>query len=700
MSDEELTFVELSERAYKYIRQFTIKSSEDALIELITNCIDAYNKTTQNPRNIFIEFQPPNSLKVRDYALGLTASEMEYCFLQVGNFTNDGNSRGFFSRGAKDISAIGDIYFRAIKDNKFSLCILNSDAYGGVTIRDVEATTEIREELQIRDNLNGLEVEIKLLDNFIVQNPSDQAESVSKLAVLRDIMQNSDNNIIYSHVDVDGTHLFDRRLLFDYPEGTLLLDLEYEVPFYSGINAKFVVYKSLHPIPQPKKENEMIFGFLIKSDATVYEVSTIDDRFRWNPYINVLYGYLKCDHIAVLLREFDTTGSTTANPVPIIDPSRLSGVNPEHPFIGSLLSIPKVRLDQILRELNQSLSQRTISLKEVDQLFDELAKYGLNIVEEEEITVNFVPSYDAELAKAIEDDRLNYVTSEKNYLITRDLQTQLTETDQYIKDQIIRIEPDQTEEYVYVIGDNNELVQIPNNTSDNLEDPVDILDLIENTEGVDLETRPYVYQLTSDGDLVKLYIFEKGRIENITNPEHEYVVIKNKKFQISFINDINLVKRYIIEYSDGIHIKLNLNNESIKKYLVSDTLTDPELTINNIGSSLSLTFLQELIIEILSEVILENDILNNRLILDSNTYNNTKKISDHKAKIIARLEVPVDSLFDKYIAANKLEKTVQLSTEIGSIGDAIVAKLGFTEADGELIFLRETLENLIGQLVE
>ena len=42
MSDD--NFVKLDERVYKYIRQFTIKSVEDALVELITNSIDAYKK--------------------------------------------------------------------------------------------------------------------------------------------------------------------------------------------------------------------------------------------------------------------------------------------------------------------------------------------------------------------------------------------------------------------------------------------------------------------------------------------------------------------------------------------------------------------------------------------------------------------------------------------------------------------------------
>lgn len=697
MSD--LHFVELSERAYKYIRQFTIKSTEDALVELITNSIDAYNKTTKESRKLEIEFQFPNKLRVRDFALGLTGDEMQACFLQVGTYTSTAESRGFFSRGAKDISAIGDITFQTIKDGKYSLCVLNSDAYGAVPINSIDATDEHRADTKIPEN--GLVVTINLLDNFIVKNPSDEAESISKLTVLRDIMTDEKNVITYSHLSVEGVALFNRTLKYAYPDGSLLLDLTYNVPFYDNVEARFVVYKSQGPMPQPKKENEISFGFLLKSNTTVYEGNTIDDRFRWNPYMNVLYGYLQCDNIDILLKDYDINGATQKNPMPIIDPSRLTGLNREHPFIESLLSIPKVRLDHILRELNQTISKKSISIKEVDQIFDELSKYGLDIIEEEEITVSFVPSYDAELAKAIEDDRLNYVRTEANYLLTKNYTSNASEIDEYMRERIIRIEPEERTEYVYALGEDNELVQIPNSTDTTKNEPVNIEQLLE-SEDLNLTKRPYIYKMSSTGDLMKLYIFDKGRIENITNPENEYIKMKNKKFQISFINDINMIERYRIEHADGLHIKLNVNNDSIKKYL-ADTIarSDENFTMDNLTLSSSLVFLNELVIEILSEIILENDIINNRLILDSNTLNNTRKINNHRAKIEARIEVPINKIFQRYLAMNKEKKSLNINTILEQITDVITSKYGGIEnVDGNLLLLKSNLDNTLSSLIE
>jgi hypothetical protein len=694
------SFITIDERAYKYIRQFTIKSAEDALVELITNSVDAYNKLPVVNKTIDIEYHESAEskiLQVRDGACGLTGDQMKKCFLQVGGFTNTDDARGFFSRGAKDISAIGDITFHSIKDGKYSQVFLNSDAYGSVNILDQDVTDDLRNTLNILEN--GVLVEIKLLSNFTNFVPTELADSISNLAVLRDIFSNVNNTITFKHVNLEQ-EIFQKRLTFEYPESELLLDITYTVPNYSDSTATFKVYKSLKPIDQPKKENELVFGFLVKDSATVYEISTLDDRFRWNPYMPYLYGSVSSNYISKLLHDYDTTGSTAMNPVPIIDPSRLTGVNNSHPFIESLLSIPKVRLDQILRELNQSISNKSINLTEVDQLFDELEKYGLDIVESEEVKVKFVPEYDTELAKAIEDDRVNFVTSEKNYLITRDLNVKRTVTDNYVKEQIIKIVPtEEIQEFIFVVGENNEIVQIPYSSTREINDPVNILETVEENNP-NLKTRPYIYKVGQGGELVKLYIFEKGRVESVTNPEDEYVILNNKKFNISFINDINITQRYIIENSDGIHIKLNINDSLIKKYLVTeDVAVKDDVSIANITSSVSLVFLRELITEILADVILESDIINNKVILDSNNYNNTKKILSHRNNLVNRLEDPIDNIFNKYIIANKLLKETELHGIINDISANIGQKIDLTQ-EGELILLKTSLENGISKHLE
>ena len=81
------TFVKIDERAYKYIRQFTIKTTGDAINELLTNSVDAYRKKGSTSNLIEIEYISPNNLIVRDQAIGLTSEEMVKYFLTVGEYS-------------------------------------------------------------------------------------------------------------------------------------------------------------------------------------------------------------------------------------------------------------------------------------------------------------------------------------------------------------------------------------------------------------------------------------------------------------------------------------------------------------------------------------------------------------------------------------------------------------------------------------
>lgn len=700
----ELTFINIDERAYKYIRQFTIKTTEDALIELITNVIDAYNKGgVKENRRCEIEFKSPNIIRVRDYAIGLTGEDMIKCFLQVGQFTNTDEARGFFSRGAKDISAIGDILFHGVKDNKYSRVLLNRDAHGMVEINDVAFTEEYQTLTGLKENDNGLLVEIYLLDNFCNFNPSDQAESLSKLGVLRDIMSDSNNLVTYKHINELNNILFDRILTYTYPVGNKLLEIEYNVPGYLDKKATLIINIANDPIKQPKKENELEFGFLVKDSSTVYETSTIDDRFRWKPHMPYIYGSLKCDEIGIMLRDYDKNGATLDNPMPIIDPSRLTGVNKLHPFIDALFSIPKVRIDKVLRELNTNIATQSISLEEMGDIMKELEKYGLDFIDNEDIKVDFIPNYDSNLVKAIEDDRNKYITSEKSYMLTNNYSNTQTLTDQYIKEQIIKISL--TDENIYnnafILDKDENIIKLPADFSNYEEDTINQLNILNDEEISNIKNNPYIYSLNSNGQLVKLYIYEKGHFEKITNPENDYLIIKNKKFQILFINDINLKSRYLIDYTDGVKVKLNTNDTLIQKYLIGDIENiNVDMSVSNLTSTKSLMFLKDLMIEVFADVILQADIMNNIIVLDSSTINNTQKIFNHRNEIIDRIEDPIDAIFDVYLQKNTDQKRDQLNDIIQSISDVITSKINMDE-NGELITgLRKNLEYKITELIE
>lgn len=698
------TFINISERAYKYIRQFTIKTVDDAFVELITNCSDAYNKTEYTDRLIEIEIIDTTTIKVRDRALGLTSAGLEKCFLQLGDYTATYSSRGFFSRGAKDISALGNVYFRAIKDNKFSECLLNTDAYGMVLTTDIDATNEHRTNIGIPDSYNGLEVELKLLQNFYVNNPEQVFDSLCKLGVLRDILMDSKNNITFK-VITGGITVLENRISYQYPPSTLLLDIEYAVPNYEQYTAKLVIYKTDTPFPQPTKESEMEFGFLIKDSSTIYEVNTVDSKFRWNPYINYVYGYIKCDAIKELLIDYDTSGVSDANPYPIIDPSRLTGVNKIHPFIENLFTIPLTRIDLILRELNKSISSKSVTIDEIDDLLSELSKLGVDIIEKEDIEVSFLPNYDSNLIKAINDDRSNYVTYENSYLLTGNYNTEEIQLENYIQEQIIKIQTEEDLTGLQFILHDHELVQLQDIEPDILNDPVNVLNLIPQENIPDLETHPYIYSLSETGDLSKLYVFQKGIIDNLDEALEKNILSTSKQFKVEFINDLNILQRFIIDSTDGIVIKVNLNNPIIKKYMTTravDTIDDLKdfIRISNIKSTQTLTFFQELMTDILTDIVVESDVTNGKLVLDSDGVNNARKLNQHRQQIITNIEISIDALFSAYIQANYTQKMSNINT----ITDQMKAKFDNPEVPSnitnDLYLLESDLSKIILSTLE
>jgi len=713
MSD--LQFIDINERAYRYIRQFTIKSAEDAAIELITNCNDAYNKGNITNKLIEIEYCE-GIMKFRDRAIGLTSQEMVGSFLQVGQYTNIAGNRGFFSRGAKDISAIADVEFYAVKNGLYSKVILNSDAYGKLDVADIPFTDELSKSIGIPIDSNGLLVTLKLLPNFYVVDPSGFAESISKLAVLRDIMADKNTTTLFTQFDKNGNTLFSRRLIYGYPDADLLLELSYIVPGYENYNAKWTVYKTNAPIEQPKKENELRFGFLIKDKTTIYEAGTIDDRFRWNPYINYLYGDLVCDGISDMLRDYDTNGSSEKNPLPIIDPSRLTGTNKQHPFIMGLLSIPKVRLDLILRELNTGISQQTITINEIDDLMNELEKYGLDLMDDQDINVSFTPSYDSQLVKSVQDDRLNYITTEKSYILTGNYSINKSEMDKYIENLIKQqIAQDGSVPYdlSYILGNDDNLIQLPSNIQQDSTTLLDNLEFLPPDIANQLAQNPYIYSVGPDGNLKKLYIFQQGNFDNVTDPDAEYLTIQNKKFSVNFINDINITKRYTIDYTDGINININLNDQVVNKYVVDasaaintstgtrdiNPLTD--INISDMTSVKSLVFLKELFVSILSDIILDSDVNSGKIMLDANyDANNTKKIIDYQNNLISKIQLPIENIFQKYIDKNAQKKTDQLKNTINNIGAMLNSRFNMTAQDGNVTLLKQQLLNMMSQLIE
>ena len=334
--------LELDYRMYQYLRNNAITNLYDAMVELITNCVDAY-RTTSGTKPIDIYFDSTTrNVKVIDQAIGLDAATMEKAFLTVGTYMSNDINRGHFSRGAKDISAIADITFTAIKDGKLSQCKILSNGTGALLVSNRNITDEERTIYKITNN--GLNVTLDLIPTLDL---TIDWNKLSKHYALRDILNNTDIKITLHN----GNH--NTLISYSAPTGLeKIVSVEYQVPYYN-VPAKFEVFldrSNILAIDDNQRFSEN--GFLIKSFNTIYENSTLNNRFIFrHPKFYMLTGTLECDHLNTLLKDYETNGPSERNPIPIIDTSRLTGLSRNHPFTKHLLRLPQERVLHILSEL-------------------------------------------------------------------------------------------------------------------------------------------------------------------------------------------------------------------------------------------------------------------------------------------------------------------------------------------------------------
>jgi len=496
-------------------------------------------------------------------------------------------------------------------------------------------------------------------------------------------MADPTNIIHFTYYDTTGTTTLDDRLTYTYPEGKIVLDLTYLVPGYPDVTARWKVFQADSPIPQPVNENEMSFGFLITSYSnTVHEVSTLDSRFRWNPHMNMLYGTLECNYLIELLYDMDKNGSTVKNPSVVIDPSRYTGLNRDHPFVKALLSIPLVRLDKMLRDLDTSISAASVQLDDFNEILQEIEQYGIQLFNNLPIKLEWQPTYDGNLVKAILDDRVNYTVSERSFAYAntgsnvdpnykKQSNDWVAMNDSSIVSQIKLATSSANGTKIYAINNSGVAVGINSDidvTSINFnpDDLKTFYDDVNSQIDTTLFTQhPYIYSINTDGDLVKLFIFEKGQLGSLTDNEQNTITDATRTIRITFTKDINISYRYTIDLSSGIVIiKINLNNPIVGQYLLSNnntfgtTIDASDVTFdisnfNGIGNNKSFIFLSELFTEIFAKIILlGKSMTGNVMIADTSTTMNVNKVYSHYEQIVTAIEKPINAIFTNYYKQN------------------------------------------------
>lgn len=372
----------LTNRLYRYIKSSAIVGLIQACVELVTNSHDAYIKSNLSSPyqiDIIVDYKD-RKLIVYDQAIGLSGDDMVKNFGQVGDYTSNIQARGYFSRGAKDISAIGNVVFVGIKDDHISEVRLSTTDVFSIIYKDRLVTDDDRNAYNIQKN--GLFVELIVKDS--IKFPEiDEIKHISKYFSMRDIFADVKVNANIQIINELGKPIHNDRLTYIFPEVTeTLIDNEYKVEGYSGIRARFKLYLLKEPINDQISEKYQEYGVLISSGNAIHEVSTLYNDIAGHPYIRHVIGRIECSHINQLMYDFEKNPDDILNPFPILDHSRLKGLNRTHPFTKALLRLPHHQLKYVLQELNSRGVSDTELTNDLSSIFSDLNVYGESFFKE------------------------------------------------------------------------------------------------------------------------------------------------------------------------------------------------------------------------------------------------------------------------------------------------------------------------------
>ncbi|OGO07215.1 MAG: hypothetical protein A2Y61_02805 [Chloroflexi bacterium RBG_13_60_13] len=392
--------LQADKRYIQHVRDHSIGDVYDALVELITNADDSYNrlyrrqKRNRDGGDILVEHQECRKgkrswLVVRDKAEGMDTKEMQQSLLHLGAYSSQAGNRGYMGRGAKDCTALGDLTFESIKNDRYYRAKITQDLKFVLEADGALATKDQRKRLSL-DHGNGTSVTFELSENVRLPRLQNLTADLPWHYALRDIMaEDPDSRVLLRKAG----HSLGKaeRLVYRPPYGDLVVDEVFEVEGYRGGTATLRIWRAPEPLEDADAGSRFErFGILIKGERAIHECTLLTDEFRRDPFARRYYGRIDCPYIDQLLAEYESRRATGVrhppeNPRLLIDPNRRLGLERRHPFVDRLLLIPCERLRALLandREQAKS-AHRQVANDETQSRLNRLGKFMSRFLREQ-----------------------------------------------------------------------------------------------------------------------------------------------------------------------------------------------------------------------------------------------------------------------------------------------------------------------------
>ena len=352
--------------------RLAIRDIFDAIVELVTNADDRYQVL-----GIFgkIEIEivrrraagDPTTLRVRDMADGMTSEVMEHKIGRTGGRVSGLERglavRGTNSRGAKDIAALGKVTFESIADDdRIHTCSITQN-FDFELLESAEITPKDRKRLKITEGTGTL-VTLKVDPSRRIPIPKadNLRKKLSQLVALRDILNDSQRQVYLKDGEKAPIRIKPPQL-----GGKDRLKESFEIPGYPDARAKLTIRRTSETLER-EQDRFRRGGVLVKSRHAIHEATLFDKELETDPHALKFFGRLVCDYIDHLGNEFDERVEERAkedpdNPMPILDPSRRSGLTRDHPFVKALFAEALKRFRPLVEEERKRAEKESATIE-------------------------------------------------------------------------------------------------------------------------------------------------------------------------------------------------------------------------------------------------------------------------------------------------------------------------------------------------